>query len=149
MSDPLRLFVYGTLKPGEANFDRYCRTAIAARPAWVQGQLYALNLGYPGLVLGGSGLVAGVLLEFAEPGLLAAIDELEDYRADRAADLNEYQRQWCRVFCGDSLDSETIGAWVYGMRADRVLALGGVELMEGWSGEIQGRIAREMGWSRL
>jgi gamma-glutamylcyclotransferase (GGCT)/AIG2-like uncharacterized protein YtfP len=149
MPDPLRLFVYGTLKPGEANFDRYCRTAISAQPAWVQGQLYVLNLGYPGLVLGGSGLVAGLLLEFDESGVLAAIDELEDYRADRAADENEYQRQWCRVFCGDPGDWVTIGAWVYGMSADRVLALGGVELGEGWSGEIQERIAREMGWLGL
>jgi gamma-glutamylcyclotransferase (GGCT)/AIG2-like uncharacterized protein YtfP len=146
MSDPLRLFVYGTLKPGEANFDRYCRTAISAQPAWVQGQLYALNLGYPGLVLGGSELVVGVLLEFADPGVLAAIDELEDYRADRAADLNEYQRQWCRIFCGDPGDFVTIGAWVYGMRADRVLALGGVGLDGIWTHEIQQEVVQRQGW---
>jgi gamma-glutamylcyclotransferase (GGCT)/AIG2-like uncharacterized protein YtfP len=146
MSDPLRLFVYGTLKPGEANFDRYCSTLLSAKPAWVQGQLYALNLGYPGLVLGGSGLVSGLLLEFDDPGVLDPIDELEDYRADRAADQNEYQRQWCRAFCGNPEDVVTIGAWVYGMRADRVLKLGGVILDGSWSQEIQQKIGQQQGW---
>jgi gamma-glutamylcyclotransferase (GGCT)/AIG2-like uncharacterized protein YtfP len=78
-------------------------------------------------------------------GVLAAIDELEDYRADRPADENEYQRQWCRVFCGDPGDWVTIEAWVYGMRADRVSKLGGVVLDGIWTHEIQLKISQRPG----
>lgn len=49
--DLLRLFVYGTLKHGERNHDRYCRGASFAGAATVRGRLYDLPLGFPALVV--------------------------------------------------------------------------------------------------
>ncbi len=41
------LFVYGTLKQGERNFERYCRGVRSIEPATVLGRLYHLPYGYP------------------------------------------------------------------------------------------------------
>lgn len=38
--EPLRLFVYGTLKRGQRNHDRYCKGAIEIREAQFRGRLY-------------------------------------------------------------------------------------------------------------
>ena len=44
----ITLFVYGTLKKGFPNHDRFCRNAIAIQPATVWGRLYDLGA-YPAL----------------------------------------------------------------------------------------------------
>lgn len=46
---PIRLFVYGTLKRGYWNFERYCRNAVDIQPATVWGRLYQLPAGYPAI----------------------------------------------------------------------------------------------------
>jgi len=45
----LRLFVYGTLKKGFWNFDRFCTRAISIEPATTWGRLYHLPAGFPAL----------------------------------------------------------------------------------------------------
>jgi gamma-glutamylcyclotransferase (GGCT)/AIG2-like uncharacterized protein YtfP len=45
------VFVYGTLKRGQRNHERFCRGALAAREASVRGRLYYLPYGYPALVV--------------------------------------------------------------------------------------------------
>ncbi len=45
----IRLFVYGTLKRGCDNHDRYCAAASAVVEAAVWGRLYGLEAGYPAL----------------------------------------------------------------------------------------------------
>jgi hypothetical protein len=47
----LRLFVYGTLKRGFHNFERYCRGVISIEAAHTIGRLYLLPQGYPMLVV--------------------------------------------------------------------------------------------------
>jgi gamma-glutamylcyclotransferase (GGCT)/AIG2-like uncharacterized protein YtfP len=47
----LDIFVYGTLKRGQRNHQRFCRGALAAREATVRGRLYDLPLGFPALVV--------------------------------------------------------------------------------------------------
>jgi gamma-glutamylcyclotransferase (GGCT)/AIG2-like uncharacterized protein YtfP len=44
----ISIFVYGTLKRGYANHDRFCRNAIDIQPATVWGRLYDLGA-YPAL----------------------------------------------------------------------------------------------------
>jgi len=58
MSDPFRLFVYGTLKRGFGNHTRHCRDALAIRPAHVWGRLFELPYGYPGLVVNPASVLA-------------------------------------------------------------------------------------------
>jgi gamma-glutamylcyclotransferase (GGCT)/AIG2-like uncharacterized protein YtfP len=47
----LNIFVYGTLKRGQRNHERFCRRALATREATVRGWLYELPYGYPALVV--------------------------------------------------------------------------------------------------
>ncbi|PLS83883.1 MAG: gamma-glutamylcyclotransferase [Actinobacteria bacterium] len=47
----LRLFVYGTLKQGERNHDRFCRGVTKVEEATVRGRLYDLPFGFPALVV--------------------------------------------------------------------------------------------------
>jgi gamma-glutamylcyclotransferase (GGCT)/AIG2-like uncharacterized protein YtfP len=43
------VFVYGTLKRGQWNHDRFCGHAIDIRPATIVGRLYDLPAGFPAL----------------------------------------------------------------------------------------------------
>lgn len=45
----LRLFVYGTLKRGYWNYQRFCAQARSIEPAVVWGRLYHLHAGFPAL----------------------------------------------------------------------------------------------------
>ncbi|MDP9426651.1 MAG: gamma-glutamylcyclotransferase [Actinomycetota bacterium] len=47
----MRLFVYGTLKRGERNHNRFCRGFASAEKATVRGRLYDLPFGFPALVV--------------------------------------------------------------------------------------------------
>jgi gamma-glutamylcyclotransferase (GGCT)/AIG2-like uncharacterized protein YtfP len=46
---PVRLFIYGTLKRGQANHARFCANATDIVPAVTWGRLYALGIGFPAL----------------------------------------------------------------------------------------------------
>jgi gamma-glutamylcyclotransferase (GGCT)/AIG2-like uncharacterized protein YtfP len=47
----LDVFVYGTLKRGQRNYERFCQGALAVREATVRGRLYDLPFGFPALVV--------------------------------------------------------------------------------------------------
>jgi gamma-glutamylcyclotransferase (GGCT)/AIG2-like uncharacterized protein YtfP len=130
--EEVRVFVYGTLKPGEENYDPYCKNHCKAEEAMVFGQLYDLPFGYPALTAG-SLPVYGFLLSFVDPGILARLDALEDYDPARSPDQNEYFRVKTEVF---SLANQLITwAWTYCMEPAQVRRFGGVLLPEGkWSG---------------
>ncbi|NJL36783.1 MAG: gamma-glutamylcyclotransferase [Leptolyngbyaceae cyanobacterium RM2_2_4] len=128
----VKVFVYGTLKPDEASYERYCAGKVAAVcEAIAPGQLFALPMGYPAMTLG-EGWVYGFLLSFADPAVLKDLDEWENYHPDRPAEENEYQREEIEV--GGS-DRQPLGkAWVYRMSIEQVERCGGVLLTEGrWS----------------
>lgn len=79
----LRIFVYGTLKRGYGNHQRYCQGFVKAEPATVRGRLYRLPPGYPILVV-------------------PEADILATGSSDHAADMELYARL--------SRESCTIGA---------------------------------------
>jgi gamma-glutamylcyclotransferase (GGCT)/AIG2-like uncharacterized protein YtfP len=116
----LRVFVYGTLKLGQVNFERYCggdRTLDPPLPAQVRGRLFDLSLGYPAMTLGET-WVKGYLLALADETILTALDGLEDYHPHRADTRNEYQRREVEVF---EKDGRSLGlAWVYFMTPQKV-----------------------------
>lgn len=125
----LRVFVYGTLKPGECNYDRYCAASVVeVQAAFAYGQLFDLPFGYPAMTSGDSP-VYGFVLSFAEPDTLAQLDELEDYDPHRPADQNEYIRVEIATF---GLDHQPIGpAWVYLMSLEQVKCFNGIVLPKG------------------
>jgi gamma-glutamylcyclotransferase (GGCT)/AIG2-like uncharacterized protein YtfP len=149
---PLQVFVYGTLKPGESNYNRYCEgNVLSVEPAIAPGKLYDFpQLGYPGMMRVESAdlathlaTVQGVILSFADPNILKILDELEDYDQTRSPDQNEYLRQTITVTCRGAIATpKTIlkniqkTVWVYVMTHDTIQKLGGIWLPDGiWTGQ--------------
>ncbi|NJL11168.1 MAG: gamma-glutamylcyclotransferase [Calothrix sp. SM1_7_51] len=126
----LRVFVYGTLKPGEENYERYCGEKVtSATIAMTMGKLFDLTPGYPGMTSGDSP-VWGYFLEFADGEVLTLLDELEDYQPTRQKSENLYNRQELEIYDQQGL---SLGkAWVYLMTQELVNQLGGIHLPNGW-----------------
>lgn len=132
LSGRVQVFVYGTLKPGEGNYQRYCAgKIIAAEKATTQGQLFALPMGYPAMTMG-KDIVHGYLLSFADVEVLKTLDELEDYQPDRQMSENLYNRQQVKIYHPQDL---FLGwAWTYLMNPTKIQMLGGNLLPDGcWS----------------
>jgi gamma-glutamylcyclotransferase (GGCT)/AIG2-like uncharacterized protein YtfP len=128
--DNLKVFVYGTLKPGEANYQRYCAgRVVEAKRAIAFGQLYDLPLGYPAMTPGNSP-IQGFVLTFADPAILSDLDDLEDYDPNRTPEENEYYRQQIETH---SPAGQALGlAWAYLMTFEQVQRLEGVLMPPGW-----------------
>jgi gamma-glutamylcyclotransferase (GGCT)/AIG2-like uncharacterized protein YtfP len=124
-----RVFVYGTLKPNQENFPKYCEgKVIAQQQAIAYGELFALPMGYPAMIRGDD-LVYGYLLSFKDVNILESLDELEDYHSDRPISENLYHRQQIEVF---NLTQNSLGlAWVYLMTSDQVSLLDGIPQFDG------------------
>ncbi|MBV8885292.1 MAG: gamma-glutamylcyclotransferase [Chroococcidiopsidaceae cyanobacterium CP_BM_RX_35] len=126
----VKVFVYGTLKPGEANYQRYCAgLVIETQRAITFGQLFALPFGYPAMTLGDH-LIYGFLFSFSDAAVLHHLDWLEDYNPKRPATQNEYIRQQMEIY---SLEMLPLGsAWVYLMTLERIHSYEGLLLPNGW-----------------
>ena len=114
----IRVFVYGTLKPGEYNYQRYCQQHVVhTSVAIALGQLFQLPMGYPAMVPG-SGVVQGMILSFPHSSILQALDQLEDYDPQRPPEHNEYQRQQIQTY---TLNHQPLKqAWAYTMTIESV-----------------------------
>ncbi|MDX2110185.1 MAG: gamma-glutamylcyclotransferase family protein [Verrucomicrobiota bacterium] len=126
--DTLRVFVYGTLKPGGRYYNELCKGhTVKETPAMVMGKLFLLKPGYPGLTTG-EDWVAGWVLEFVDHEILQKLDMLEGYDPARAAAGNEYDRVLVPVY---SRPRQQMGeAWLYRMSLEKVAELEGVYLPE-------------------
>ena len=76
----MMFFFYGTLLRGEPN---YVRLGMETRARFVGEDAIAGTLHdygtHPGARLGGGGHIRGEVFELLDPGLLADLDELEEY----------------------------------------------------------------------
>lgn len=91
----LRLFVYGTLKKGFWNFDRFCTRAISIEPATTWGRLYHLPAGFPALEVPESSIL-----------VTATADRLEAFDPNGRS---MYQRVLVAAECQDQL----LSCWTY------------------------------------
>ena len=125
----INIFVYGTLKPNYANYDRYCVDQVIARQhAIAIGALFNLPMGYPAMTVGNA-KVQGYLLTFADDLILESLDELEDYQRDRPSHQNLYDRREIEVF---DLEQQSLGlAWAYLMQPEQIIQFGGVANPDG------------------
>ncbi|GIQ67236.1 gamma-glutamylcyclotransferase family protein [Xylanibacillus composti] len=108
------VFVYGTLREGEANFGFMRRARCVARKAWIHGQLIDTGEGYPGLIRTHTSVpvdqppqVVGEVYEVSL-SLLAWLDRLERFIEPGHPD-NVYERIETTV----KADTQTLKAWVY------------------------------------
>jgi gamma-glutamylcyclotransferase (GGCT)/AIG2-like uncharacterized protein YtfP len=126
----MKVFVYGTLKPGEQNYSAYCEgKAIAVQPAYTYGKLYHLCLGYPGMTVG-TEKVQGYLLTFGDESNLVELDELETFDPQGLPENNEYQRQIIPIY---DLEDRYLGqAWGYLMDLEKIETFQGVFIPSGW-----------------
>ena len=132
-----RLFVYGTLQPGEVSYHLCSKNLIEPPlPTIARGTLYALPLGYPAMAPG-KGLVRGYTLTFENPAVLDILDryerlapvELEHYAPGQSLELSQYRRQEIAVTLRGG--GEPIQVWAYTMTTEQVKRLGGIELKDG------------------
>jgi gamma-glutamylcyclotransferase (GGCT)/AIG2-like uncharacterized protein YtfP len=127
--DDIRVFVYGTLKPGECNYLRYCEGHVTDQfDAIAYGDLYHLPVGYPAMTMGDRP-VHGAVLSLDSLSTLHALDGLEDYDPSRLPDENDYNRTKIEVFDGQGVSRGVV--WVYLMNKDKVIQQGGSLLPEG------------------
>lgn len=135
----LRVFVYGTLKPGEENYQNYCaEKIISTERAFTFGTLYDLPAGYPGMT-SGNNPVYGYIYEFSDISVLNHLDELEDFDASAPPENNLYNRQKIEIFCyqgeryAQGFPLNSLGdAWVYLMNSQQVKQMNGKLLTDGW-----------------
>lgn len=108
----LPLFVYGTLRPGAANFASYLGPcAISSRPATVRGRLFLHDEGYPFLTAG-DGTVRGEIIEVTAEcweETIARLDELEEYAPDDEAGSLYLRRR----VVAQTADGTRVSAWTY------------------------------------
>ena len=126
----LRVFVYGALTPGEANYEFYCGSEVVeTKKAWTRGELYSLPQGYPAMTTGND-KVYGYLLSFNNPDVLSSLDELEDYNPQRPDKENLYNRTEVEIF---DLENNSLGvAWAYFMNFMMIFQLKGTPQTDGW-----------------
>jgi gamma-glutamylcyclotransferase (GGCT)/AIG2-like uncharacterized protein YtfP len=135
----MKVFVYGTLKPGEENYPRYCEGKVKkSQRAFTLGKLFDLPQGYPAMT-GGNNQVHGYLLEFNHDEVLASLDELEDYHPSRTESENFYHRVKQEIFALENLTEKLLGqntslglAWVYIMPESQVIKMQGTLVADGW-----------------
>lgn len=125
----LRVFVYGTLKPGECNYQCYCLgKVVEEQQAIAFGQLFALPIGYPAMTPGNN-KVQGFLLSFTDSTILFELDQLEDYKPNRPLQENNYDRKLIEIF--DRLEQPLGTAWAYFMTPEDVKTRGGIFIPSG------------------
>ena len=131
IDSPAHIFTYGTLKPGETNFDRYCANRVVSQhPAYIHAELYHFpTLGYPG-VIDSISQVHGYVLTFAEAGILVDLDKLEDYHPDSSSVENDYTRKLVMTYTPEGIPH--LLAWAYFITVDRISQWGGILVPDGW-----------------
>jgi len=131
----LNVFVYGTLKQGERNHDRFCQGVLNIREATAHGWLYDLPFGFPALVVPEETILAigtedyvgdadrqrstplrssswdtvahGELITFDDPRTrLPALDSLEGFRPGEPG-------LYRRVLIPVQANGQTTPAWAY------------------------------------
>ena len=106
------VFVYGTLRKGEANDIHLLNPApVFVGKGSIAGALYQLGW-YPGLILGGEGRVVGEVYRIT-PQLERRLDEIEEVYP---VPTNEYFKQRVEV----EVDDVVFSCIVYEINPDRV-----------------------------
>ena len=109
----LPVFVYGTLLPGETNYDTFLKgKTVSERPASVRGVLYLADTGDYPFLRAEEGTVQGVLMDIRPEcfiDTLRALDGLEEY-FPHDEDASVYLRRESAIRLENGKE---VRAWVY------------------------------------
>ena len=112
-------FVYGSLMKRYGNFNRFLRRkTLSVRPAYCQGFLYHLPIGFPGLITldDCQDLVVGELMSFKNPiKIMRALDQLEGYHPDNLQKSHYLRKKLPVIVETNPVKQEyaELEAWVY------------------------------------
>ena len=87
-----KIFVYGTLRTGMYNYDKYLKgKIIQSELAYVKGSLHEIHgVSYPALIVG-EDMIAGEIMELAQEHIMDELDELEGWIKE-GDPQNEYHK---------------------------------------------------------
>jgi gamma-glutamylcyclotransferase (GGCT)/AIG2-like uncharacterized protein YtfP len=123
------MFVYGSLRTGQAARPLIANHVIASQAATVRGRLYAIADSYPGYLPAAEGAVVGELVVLGD--LAAALALLDAYEGE------EFVRALQEAVL--VADGTRVWAWCY-VLASRELAEGAVAIESGdWASHLSGR----------
>lgn len=106
-----KIFVYGSLRTGMYNYDKYLKgNIIQSELAYVKGSLHEIKgVVYPALV-DGDDMIVGEIMELADDQILPALDELEGW--NKEGDIhNEYNKVMMDIY--DDLGTHITNLPVY------------------------------------
>lgn len=108
-----KIFVYGTLRKGMYNYDRYLKDKNSFRKyGYVKGKLMTLKgRKYPALLLEGNALVLGEIHEVASE-FIDVLDELESYYGENNPH-NEYNKVVCDIYDINGKIIDKIPVYIY------------------------------------
>ncbi len=126
-TEPLPLFVYGTLRPGLGNYAIYCADVAASADASVAARLVEMPDGYPAIVLDltvPTVRTVGSLLTFADTAAaFARIDVLEGFRPGGDAPLGVAEHHYRRIVVEAArADGAAVRCWTYALPASEAEA---------------------------
>ncbi|MGE9290015.1 MAG: gamma-glutamylcyclotransferase family protein [Puniceicoccales bacterium] len=124
--DGLRVFVYGTLKPGGFYWPRFCEGKVEQWvPARVRGSVYHLPVGYPAAHFDrNEGWIEGVVLELSDVAALRGLDSLEGFDpGNPRSEQNDYRRLRVEAELRGSGQCEMV--WAYEMSLEKIQLEGG------------------------
>lgn len=81
------VFVYGTLMTGFGANSMLTAGATLLGPATVEGKMYDINGGFPGIILGEGSQVIGELYEVTDEAILPRLDNYEGHRGNVPSSL--------------------------------------------------------------
>ena len=101
-----RVFVYGTLMPGESRWPALRRYAVSWGPATARGRLWDTGRGYPAVRFDQSGdAVPGVLVTIAPESAAVAVALLDRIEGEGVL----YRRVWVATSGGPAVAYEWLG----------------------------------------
>ena len=126
-SEQYHVFVYGTLQPGQVNYQRCAEYVVHSVAATISAKLFNLSCGYPAITHG-SDKVSGWVLTFTDISALSNLDQLEGFDASGRSGDNLYDRQ---VVTASTKSGEALQAYVYVMTPEKVESIGGQHIPAG------------------
>ena len=126
----MKIFVYGTLREGQYNYDKYLKGCVIEKEeAYVKGSLHTIQgVVYPALV-DGEDMILGEILTLNDQVCMQDVDDMEGYHGDGCID-NEYDKVDCMIYDKNAQPLMKLPVYKYNLRNPKQVALLGEKIQE-------------------